>query len=110
MPRSSGARRREGAMADIPRLNGIIRALEQGQHALTAFTPTDVEAAIALTTARYDGIVYEMEHNAYDIRAFRDCLQYMLNRRLIAQSGSLAPSVTPMARIPPNGGEKAQWQ
>ena len=97
-------------MADIPRLNGIIRALEAGQHAFTAFTPTDVEAAIALTTARYDGVVFEMEHNPYDIRAFRDCLQYMLNRRLIAQSGSLSPAVTPMARIPPNGGEMAQWQ
>jgi len=96
-------------MADIPRLNGIIRALEQGQHALTTFTPTDVESAIALATAKYDGVVFEMEHNPYDIRAFRDCLQYLLNRRLIAQSGSLSPAVTPMARVPPNGGEKAQW-
>jgi 4-hydroxy-2-oxoheptanedioate aldolase len=97
-------------MAEIPRLNGVIRALEQGQHAFTAFSPADVESAIALATSKYDGVVYEMEHNAYDIRAFRDCLQYMLNRRAIVQSGSLAPSVTPMARIPPNGGEIAQWQ
>ncbi len=37
-------------------------------------------------------------------------MQYMLNRRQIAQSGSLAPAVTPMVRIPPNGAEKAQWQ
>jgi 4-hydroxy-2-oxoheptanedioate aldolase len=96
-------------MADIPRLNGVIRALEQGQHAFTAFSPADVESAIALATSKYDGVVFEMEHNAYDVRAFRDCLQYMLNRRQIAQSGSLAPGVTPMARIPPNGGEKAQW-
>ena len=96
-------------MAELPRLNGVIRALEGGQHAFTAFTPTDVEAAIALATAKYDGIVYEMEHNPYDIRGFRDCLQYMLNRRQIAQSGSLAPAVTPFARIPPNGGEKAQF-
>src|SRR5208282_632720 len=97
-------------MADLPRLNGVIRALEAGQHALTTFTPTDVEAAIALSAAKYDGVVYEMEHNPYDIRAFRDCLQYMLNRRQIAQSGSLAPAVAPFARIPPNGGEKAQFQ
>jgi 4-hydroxy-2-oxoheptanedioate aldolase len=97
-------------MGEIPRLNGIIRALEQGHHAFTAFTPADVESAIALATAKYDGVVFEMEHNPYDIRAFRDCLQYLLNRRLIAQSGSLAPAMTPMARIPPNGGEKAQWQ
>jgi 4-hydroxy-2-oxoheptanedioate aldolase len=96
-------------MADIPHLNGVIRALEQGQHALTTFSPADVESAVALATSKYDAVVYEMEHNAYDIRAFRDCLQYMLNRRLIAQSGSLAPAVTPMARIPPNGLEKAQW-
>src|SRR5215510_12372238 len=53
---------RGDSMADT-RLNGIIRALEAGQHAFTAFTPTDVEAAIALTTAKYDGIVFEMEHN-----------------------------------------------
>jgi 4-hydroxy-2-oxoheptanedioate aldolase len=97
-------------MADIPRLNNVIRALEQGKHAFTAFTPADPEAALALSTAKYDGIIFEMEHNPYDIRALRDSLQYMLNRRQIVQSGSLAPAVTPMVRIPPNGAEKAQWQ
>ena len=97
-------------MADIPRLNGVIRALEQGKHAFTAFTPADPEAALAFGAAKYDGIVFEMEHNPYDIRALRDSLQYMLNRRQIVQAGSLAPAVTPMVRIPPNGAEKAQWQ
>ena len=29
-------------MAELPRLNGIIRALEAGQHALTCFTPAEV--------------------------------------------------------------------
>src|SRR5437588_83412 len=96
-------------MAELPRLNGVIGALEKGRHALTTFTPADTEAAVALATAKYNAVVYEMEHNAYDIRAFRDCLQYMLNRRQIAQSGSLAPAVAPFARIPPNGGEKAQF-
>src|SRR6266487_2207255 len=72
-------------MAELPRLNGVVGALEKGQHVLTTFTPADTEAAIALATAKYDAVVYEMEHNAYDIRAFRDCLQYMLNRRQIAQ-------------------------
>src|ERR1700739_4662660 len=96
-------------MAELPRLNPVVGALEKGRHALTTFTPADVEAAIALATAKYDAVVYEMEHNAYDIRAFRDCLQYMLNRRQIAQAGSRAPAVAPFARIPPNGGEKAQF-
>jgi 4-hydroxy-2-oxoheptanedioate aldolase len=97
-------------MADIPRLNGVIRALEQGQPALTAFTPADVESALALSISNYDGIVFEMEHNPYDIRGLRDSLQYLLHRRQIAQSGSVAPPVTPLVRVPPNGAEKAQWQ
>lgn len=96
-------------MAELPRLNGVIRALEQGQTAFTAFSPADVESAIAFSTTRYDGVVFEMEHNPYDIRAFRDSLQYLLNRGQIARSGSLAPAVTPFARVPPNGAEKGQW-
>lgn len=95
-------------MAELPRLNGVIRALEQGKPAFTSFTSADIDNAIALSTAKYDGIVYEMEHNPWDGKALRDCLQYMLNRRQIAQSGSLAPAVTPMVRIPPNGGEHNQ--
>ena len=34
-------------MADLPRLNNIIRALEAGQHALTCFAPAHVDSAIA---------------------------------------------------------------
>ena len=41
--------------------------------------------------------------------ALRDALQYMLDRKQIAESGSLAPKVTPMVRIPPNGNEMNQW-
>jgi 4-hydroxy-2-oxoheptanedioate aldolase len=96
-------------MADIPRLNGVIRALESGKPAFTSFCQADPETAIAMATAKYDGVVFEMEHNPRDIRALRDSLQYMLNRGQIAKSGSVAPAVTPMVRIPPNGSEKAQF-
>ena len=96
-------------MADIPRLNGVIRALEAGKTTFTSFCQADPDTAIAMATAKYDGIVYEMEHNPWDIRALRDSLQYMLNRGQIAKSGSVAPGVTPMVRIPPNGAEKAQF-
>ena len=51
-------------MAELPRLNGVIGALEKGHHALVTFAQADVETAIALATAKYDGMVYEMEHNA----------------------------------------------
>ena len=98
-------------MADIPRLNGVIAALAAGKPAFTAFSTPDVPAAVAYSTnTGYDGIVFEMEHNPWDSLVLRDCLQYMLNRGQIAKSGSLAPAVTPMVRVPPNGNEMAQWQ
>jgi 4-hydroxy-2-oxoheptanedioate aldolase len=97
-------------MAELPRLNGVIRALESGKPTFTTFSPANPDAMAAFAGAKYDGIVFEMEHNPYDIRSLKDSLQYLLNRRQIAQSGSLAPAITPMVRIPPNGSEMAQWQ
>src|SRR4051794_21478397 len=93
----------------MPRLNGAIRALEQGQPTFVTFSPAEVGQAQAIGDANYDAVVYEMEHGPYDIHVLRDCLQYMLNRKQILQSGSLAPAVTPFVRIPPNGGELNQW-
>jgi 4-hydroxy-2-oxoheptanedioate aldolase len=92
------------------RLNGIIRALESGKTAFTCFAKLDRQTAVELTDSPYDGVVYEMEHNPYDVAALGDCLQYMLNRKAIAESGSVAPSVTPIARIPANGVEMNQFQ
>ena len=96
-------------MSDIPRLNGIIRALEQGKPTFVSFAQADIDATLAFSASKYDGIVFEMEHNPWDIKALRDCLQYMLNRGQIARSSSIAPAVTPLVRIPPNGGELGQW-
>lgn len=92
------------------RLNGIIRAWEQGKPAFTCFSKVDKLSAQEMTDAPYDGIVFEMEHNPYDVAALGDALQYMLNRKAIAASGSVAPSVTPLARIPANGCEMNQFQ
>lgn len=95
-------------MTDSQRLNGVIRAWEQGKPAFTAFAKVDRQTAAEMTDAPYDGIVYEMEHNPYDVAGLGDALQYMLNRKQIAASGSVAPSVTPLARIPANGIEMNQ--
>ena len=97
-------------MADLPRLNGIIRALEADQHALTCFSPAEINSAVAISASKFDGCVFEMEHQPWDGRMLRDCLQYMLNRAQIAKAGSVVPGVTPMARVPVNGVEMAQWQ
>ena len=96
-------------MPETTRLNGVIAALESGKPAFVTFSPASPENAQAIGDASYDGVVFEMEHGPYDIRALRDSLQYMLNRKQIVERGTLAPAVTPLVRIPPNGGELNQW-
>lgn len=95
-------------MSTNTRLNSIIRAFESGKPAFTTFAKLDKQTAIEMSEAPYDGIVFEMEHNPYDVSALGDALQYMLNRKTIAESGSVAPGVTPIARIPANGVEMNQ--
>jgi 4-hydroxy-2-oxoheptanedioate aldolase len=96
-------------MSELPRLNPVIRAFEAGEPAFATFSQATPENAIALSAAKYDAVVFEMEHNPWDVRALRDAMQYMLGRGEIARSGSLAPAVAPFVRIPPNGAEKAQF-
>ena len=59
-------------MADLPRLNGVIRAWEEGKPAFTSFSQAEVENAVAMSTSKFDGIIFEMEHNFWDARALRD--------------------------------------
>ena len=54
-----------------PRLNGVIRAFEQGQRAFAAFTNAEIDSALALSVSAYDGVIFEMEHNPWDVRACR---------------------------------------
>lgn len=96
-------------MTELPRLNGIVRAWEQGRPAYASFAHPERQTAIEFSTAPYDGIVFEMEHNSWDANALQDSLQYLLNRKQILEMGSLAPKVTPLVRIPANGGENNQW-
>jgi 4-hydroxy-2-oxoheptanedioate aldolase len=93
----------------MTRLNSAIRALEQGKPAFTTFAPAEIGAAQAIAATSYDAVVFEMEHNYFDVRTLRDCMQYMMDRAEIAKSGSVAPKVAPMVRIPPNGSEMSQW-
>ncbi|MBI2990754.1 MAG: aldolase, partial [Deltaproteobacteria bacterium] len=46
-------------MPDIPRLNGVIKALEEGKIAFAGFSPADIESATAAAGSTYDGIVFE---------------------------------------------------
>jgi 4-hydroxy-2-oxoheptanedioate aldolase len=91
-------------MAELPRLNGIIKALEEG-HVGFIGSPADGAAGV---TAPFDGVNFEMEHAPYDISELQAGLLSMLDRRSIVQRGTVAPSVTPIVRIPPNSGS-SNW-
>jgi 4-hydroxy-2-oxoheptanedioate aldolase len=95
-------------MAEVPRLNGLIRAWEQGRPAFAAFAQAERQVAIEFSIAPYDAVVFEMEHNPWDVNALQDAMQYLLNRKQILDAGSMAV-VTPIVRIPANGAEKNQW-
>jgi 4-hydroxy-2-oxoheptanedioate aldolase len=92
------------------RLNGIIRALTSGSGiAFTSFIQAEVESAVAFTQSDNDGVVFELEHNPWDIRALREAMQFLLLRERIARAGSVACQMTPLVRIPASGSEMNQW-
>lgn len=96
-------------MDPIPRLNGVIRALKAGRRPCLAFARAEREEAVVLGASGLDAVLFEMEHSAWDVSALRDAMQYLLNRRRMITGASLAPDVTPLVRIPANGGEMNQW-
>jgi 4-hydroxy-2-oxoheptanedioate aldolase len=93
----------------VARLNSVIGALEAGQHAFAAFVSPEPAAALEFAATDYDGLVFEAEHKPWDAIALRDSLQYLLNRRRIVESGTLAAAPTPLVRVPVNGAEHGQW-
>lgn len=92
------------------RLNGVIRALTEGSGiAFTSFIPAEVESAVSFAQSDNDGVVFELEHNPWDIRALREAMQFLLLRKRIVAAGSIACQMTPLVRIPPSGSEMNQW-
>ena len=95
-------------MSSPLRLNGVIRAWDGNRPALSAFAQADRQTAVAFSSAPYDGIVFEMEHNPWDMNALSDAMQYLVDKRQILVTGSLAGQVTPLVRVPANGREMNQ--
>src|SRR6202453_3827927 len=90
-------------------LNGAIAALAAGDTVFASFAPADIGNAQAMAGGPYDVVVFEMEHNPFDVSALRTSLQFLLDRRAIAAAGDVKPQVTPFVRIPANGSEMTQW-
>ena len=96
-------------MGNIPKLNGVARALENYQVAFTTFSQMDIHSSIAISSSKFDGVIFEGEHSPWDASSLRDSMQFLLDRREIVKNGSIAPGITPMVRIPANGEEMSQW-
>ena len=97
------------SMGNIPKLNGVARALENYQVAFTTFSQMDIHSSIAISSSKFDGVIFEGEHSPWDASSLRDSMQFLLDRREIVKNGSIAPGITPMVRIPANGEEMSQW-
>ena len=96
-------------MGNIPKLNGVARALGNHQVAFTTFSQMDIHSSIAISSSKFDGVIFEGEHSPWDVSSLRDSMQFLLDRREIVKNGSIAPGITPMVRIPTNGEEMSQW-
>jgi 4-hydroxy-2-oxoheptanedioate aldolase len=90
-------------------LNGAVAALAAGDTVFASFAPADIGNAQAMASGPYDVVVFEMEHNPFDVAALRTSLQFLLDRRAIAAQGDVRPQITPFVRIPANGSEMTQW-
>jgi hypothetical protein len=58
-PKKNSSRSKEVSITKIPRLNGVIRALEQGKQAFAAFSDAEIDSALAFSVSNYDRIIFE---------------------------------------------------
>src|SRR5437879_13448587 len=93
------------------RFNKIIELLEGGQTVFSCGTIPNgnYDEIMALSRSAYDMIILETEHLGFDFPTLRHSLQYLVNRKRIAEKGNLQPDVIPLVRIPPYTRERNEW-
>ncbi len=93
------------------RFTKIIELLEGGQTVFSCGTIPNgnYDEIMALSRSAYDMIILETEHLGFDFPTLRHSLQYLVNRRRIAEKGNLQPDVIPLVRIPPYTRERNEW-
>ena len=90
-------------MADKVRLNKVIDLLKRGQPVFSYGTVMNgnFDELMAISRADYDMAIIETEHQGFDFATLRNSLQYLVNRKRIAEKGNLQPDVVPFVRLPP---------
>jgi 4-hydroxy-2-oxoheptanedioate aldolase len=98
-------------MPQTGRLNKVIELLEQGKVVFggAVVAPGNIENAIAFSDMGHDFLIFEMEHEGFDLPNLRLSLQFLLDRKRLVTKGTLQPDVVPFVRVPPNAREQNQW-
>lgn len=98
------------AAQEAVRLNRTIELLEAGQATFGIFShDRSLENARALARSGLDFVLIDMEHGPLDIETLRVFLLGMTDKARIMAKGNLQPDVTPIVRIPVNGGDLATF-
>jgi len=98
-------------MADKIRYNKVIELLEQGKPVFCSglVWNGNLDDLTFVADADYDMVIIEMEHEGLSFNNLRTSLQFLLNRRRIAEGAGLQADPVPLVRIPPNSREASQW-
>lgn len=93
------------------RYNKVIQLLEQGQPVFGTglIWNGNLDEMTYFADSDYDMVMIEMEHEGLSFNNLRASLQFLLNRKRIADAGGLQADPTPVVRIPPNAREQNQW-
>ena len=93
------------------RYNKVIRLLEDGQPVFGTglIWNGNLDEMTYFADSDYDMVMIEMEHEGLSFNNLRTSLQFLLNRKRVADAGSLQADPTPVVRIPPNTREQNQW-
>jgi 4-hydroxy-2-oxoheptanedioate aldolase len=92
------------------RLNRMIELWESGRPAIGVFARfRDTDGALYYGTLDADFVIFDTEHSPADFTQLRVFLQFLIDKAQLIKKGNLQPNVTPLARIPSNGGERNQW-
>lgn len=92
------------------RLNRTVELLAAGQATFGIFShDRSLDNARALARSGLDFVFIDMEHGPLDIETLRIFLLGMTDKSRILAKGNLQPDVTPIVRIPVNGGDLATF-
>ncbi len=100
-------------MAEQVRLNKVIDLLQKGQPVFSYGTVMNgqYDELQAIARSDYDMVIVETEHQGFDFPTLRNSLQFLIDRKRIAEKGNLQPDVVPFVRVPPYTREDGsnQW-